>query len=125
MISVVLLLLKKNWKYVVIALTISALCYTVYSKIKDIGYQEATAECVERMQKYNDKLDTLIVAVESSSASLAAKNIEDKESLRKDFAVILATIKNKPLYVIEQGKCKPSEDFVNIYNQVVDRVNVK
>jgi len=123
--GLVLMLLKNYWKQALLAVLVSTLAYTGYYKIKDIGREEANVECAARMKAYNDRLDNLIVKIEESSTKLVTESQEARLALKKDFGVILSTIKNKPLYVIEQGKCAPSVEFIDIYNKAIDRVNAQ
>lgn len=121
--TLALIFFKNYWKQLTIIALIFTICYTGYYKIKSIGYSEANYECSIKMNEFNNSLDKLIVVIQDSSSSLIKESVESKISLKKDISTILSTIKNKPLYVIEHGKCAPSTEFIDTYNQIVDRVN--
>jgi flagellar capping protein FliD len=121
--TLVLGFLKSFWKEIFVVLLVSGILYTGYYKVKHIGYKEAAEECAQKSKEYNDKLDKLIDKISENSELLIASSEASSASLKKDFGTILTTIRNKPLYVIEQGKCTPSKDFVDAYNEAVDRVN--
>jgi hypothetical protein len=131
MLTIVLTFLKgfigNYWKQLILIVAISTLAYTTYHRIKTIGYNEgfktANTECIKKNKEFTDKLDTLIVTIENNSSKLVSESVEARKVLKKDISTILLTIKNKPLYIIEQGQCKPSDDFINAYNQAVDRIN--
>lgn len=123
MISIVLMFFKTFWREAIVVLLVSGILYTGYYKVKDIGYKQANLECSQRMTEFNNSLDKLIVAIETNSTALIKESVESRVILKKDISNILSTIRNKPLFVIDQGKCMPSENFIDTYNQVIDRVN--
>lgn len=121
--TILLLFLKNYWKHIVIAIAILTVTILAYNKVYSIGYSAASAECAEKMKEYVDKLDSRIAGLEEASNTLVTEAIESRKSIKKDFNAILASVKNKPLYKIEQGKCAPSEDLIRVYNEAVDRAN--
>jgi hypothetical protein len=123
--TALLLLFKKYWKQLIVIAAIVIAAITGYMSIKNIGYREASAECTERMAEFNNSLKEVITVIEKNSSTLVKQSEESNLILKKDISNILSTIKNKPLYIIKDGKCSPSVDFVEGYNQIIDRVNKK
>lgn len=125
--TMLLSLLKSYWKHLIVIIAIVGASYFVYNHVYTKGYDAAyivaTQECNDRMMEYNKRLDSLITKIEDSSNALIKESQESRIALKKDVSTILSTIKNKPLYTIEHGKCKPSDDFIDTYNKVVERVN--
>src|SRR5574343_652020 len=105
--TIFLMLLKSYWKHILIALVIIFVSYFVYNKIYNIEYSDANAKCAEKMQAYVEKLDARIAGLKEASNTLVTEAIESRKIIKKDFNTILASVKNKPLYKIEQGKCAP------------------
>lgn len=125
--TIVLMFLKSYWKQLLIIVVVSIAAYFVYNKIYTLGYNTAAAECAEKMKEYTEKLDSRIAGLEEASNTLVTEAIESRKVIRKDFSTILASIKNKPLYVVNNvtGECAPSVDLVRVYNEAVDRANKK
>ncbi len=121
--TVFLLFLKSYWKQIAGAAALALVLYLGYHKIYSIGYNKATAECAQRVKEYEEKIDGRIKSIENSSSALIEQSALADAARKKDYAAILFTIKGKPLYVIEQGKCKPSPDFVKAYNEGIERSN--
>lgn len=122
--TLVLMFLKSYWKHILIIVVLSVVSYIVYNKIYTAGYNAASAECAEKMKEYTEKLDSRIAGLEEASSTLVTEAIESRKSIKKDFNTILASIKNKPLYVVNKtGECAPSVDLVRVYNEAVDRAN--
>ena len=88
-----------------------------------MGYNAASVECAEKMKEYEAKLDKRISGLEDASNTLIVEALESRKVLKKDFNTILLSIKNKPLYTIEQGKCTPSPDLIRAYNEAINRAN--
>jgi len=120
---ILLMILKKYWKHILIVIVILAASAYFYNKIYTLGFDAANVECAQRMKEYTEKLDARIAAIEEASSTLVTEAIDARAVRKKDFATILSTIKNKPLYTVVEGKCTPTEDLIRIYNEAVDRAN--
>lgn len=117
------LILLKYWKYFAAIIILSIAGYFIYNKIYTIGFNDANVACATRMQEYSDNLEKRMSALVATSNQLALATIDNRASLKKDFSAILSNIKGKPLYTIEQGECKPSNDYISTYNEAVKRAN--
>lgn len=118
-------LLLKFWKQIAGVILLSAVLFTAYSYVENIGYTKATVEYTRQMKDFNDKLDRRIDNLEKNSAALIDASIANKEQAAKDFKTILQAAKNKPLYTIQNNVCAPSIDFINTYNEAINRANKK
>lgn len=124
--AVPLMFLKAYWKHIVIIVALIAVSYFVYNKIYTIGYNAASAECAEKMKEYTEKLDKRISGLEEASNTLVLEAVESRKIAKREFSAIMASIKNKPLYVVKQsGECAPSPDLIRVYNEAVERANQK
>jgi uncharacterized protein (UPF0276 family) len=121
--TLVLLFLKSYWKQVAGAIALATCLYLGYYKIYDIGYAAANVECAARIKQFEEGLDKRIANIENTSGLILDQTTAANITRKKDFVDILASIKNKPLYTIEQGKCKPSTDFIDAYNKGIEEAN--
>ena len=123
--TIVLKLLLKYWKHILIVVTVSALLYLGYNKIYDRGYDKATVEYAEKLKAYEDKVDARIGKIEKLGSELQILAEVDSVTTRNAFNEILLATKGKQMYIIKDGKCSPSKDFIDAYNLAVDKANAK
>lgn len=121
--TIVLMFLKSYWKHILLVVVFTIGATLIYHSIYTRGYDTAAAECAEKMKEYEQKLDERISGLEDASNTLIVEALESRKVLKKDFNTILLSIKNKPLYTIEQGKCTPSPDLIRAYNEAITRAN--
>ena len=97
----------------------------VYHKVKSIGYEQATAECVKKFSDYQTQVDTRVQKLESSVKSFDETLQESTIALTNDINKILNSSKKQPTVVIKEGKCLPAPQFVDSLNEAINRVNKK
>lgn len=108
----------KYWKELVVILALSVCAYLVYDKI----YTKAVEDTIAAHQKYMDgKIQTL----EDMSSHIALQNEQSTKALQSDLAEILAKSSKKPTVIYKEGKCIPSDNFLDSYNSLIDRANSK
>jgi Tfp pilus assembly protein PilE len=118
-------LLKSYWKQLAIAVIFLAAAFTAYNHVYQRGYMAAEATYQKQIATYQEQVAKRIDNVEKLSTTLVEQSNTNAQTLSKDLSVILTTVKNKPLYKIENGKCSPSVDFIDSYNAVILRGNQK
>ena len=122
MLQVVLL---KYWKEITLALAAVAAIALGYKHIYDQGYAAAVkdyqAEVVQRQVETANSIRTL----EQYSTSLIQQNAYYQTQLTKDLKTILSNQQKKPVFVVENGKCNLSKDFLDSYNELISRGNKK
>jgi len=99
--------------------------YHTYKKAYSIGYQQAQVECVEAKQQLQEQLQEKITSLEQSLSQTQAKANERQNKLGKDISNITRQLKNQPITIVENGKCLPSEVFIDSINQAILRANEK
>lgn len=119
------LVLLKYWKEFVAVLAIVGGLWFAYYHIEQIGYNRAVVVYEKKIQDYNDKLDRRIDNIEKNSDALVMNAINSKDQYSKEFKAILAAAKGKPTYIVQNGNCLPSQDFVNTYNAAIRKANEK
>jgi DNA/RNA endonuclease G (NUC1) len=123
--SLVLMFLKSYWKHVVVIAAVASASFMAYSYIYNRGFDAANKDCEERIQKYNDDLKARIKDLENTSIVLSMENEARDKARKKDLEKLLVLIKDKPLTIIKEGNCVPSEAFVETFNSAIDKVNKK
>ena len=102
----------------------SGILYAGYSYVKNIGYQEAQAECTEKFDAYNKSVEEKIGKLQTSVATMAEELITQNQSMASDIITIARNTKNKgPTTTIVEGKCIPSATFVEGLNEAITRAN--
>lgn len=115
-----LLLFKKFWKEILLAVLLAASGYFIYDKIYSYAEHKTAIKYEEEWAKYNKALDTRIGKLESLSSSLYDQNEQKAKKLDVALAGILLKYKNVQLYTItNDGKCVPSKEFLDSYNSII------
>lgn len=110
--------------YVLAFVLTGGLLYGGYSYVRNIGYQEAQAECNEKFEAYNKKMDEKLGNIQGSISTMAEELITQNQSMASDIVIIARNTKNKgPTTIVKEGKCTPSPTFVEGLNEAIDRAN--
>ena len=107
-----------------LAAAFSAGIYTGYSYIKQIGYREAEDKYTLIIKAYEEDVNKKIDSVVALSNSLATINQANNDQLSLDIASILSKVKAKPLVVVKNGECVPSQTFSDSFGQINKQVNL-
>lgn len=115
----------KYWKQIVVILSLAASVFFAYNYVYTKGYDAASKAYEQEIANYKKEVSDKIAAIERTSTLLLEQSIVEQQKDAEDFAKLLATIKNKKMYVINNNICEPSPDLVKIYNDSIDRANKK
>ena len=108
------------------ALLLGGALYGSYKYVENIGYQKAQAECNEKFEAYNKKMDEKLGNIQGSISTMAEELITQNQSMASDIVTIARNTKNKgPTTIVKEGKCTPSPTFVEGLNEAIDRANKK
>lgn len=110
--------LIKYWKEILLAVAITFSAYMVYDRIYTKGVQDSIAA----HEKY---LDEKIGNLEHLSTHIALQNEQNTKAVQDDLALILSKSSQKPTVIYKEGKCIPSDNFLDSYNSLIDRANSK
>lgn len=117
--------LSKNWltivKYSIIIMGLISVFYTVYN----LGYdscKEDWNKSIAQQKDIREKQETALINLSNSIADTSKKLSEQSD---KNLTQIILAVKNKPLYSIIDGKCKPSQDFEKAYMDIIREGNKK
>lgn len=119
------LVLLKYWKEIVAVVAIVAGLVFAYNYVEQIGYDRAVVIYEKKIQDYNIKLDERIGNIEKNSDALVTNALNSKEQYSKEFKAILAAAKGKPTYVLQNGGCVPSAEFIEGFNAAIRKANEK
>ncbi len=97
--------------------------YLGYSKVKSIGYNEASDKYELVIKEYNQRVLDKIDAIEQNSNTLVIEAKANSDNLSKGISTITKSIKNKPMVVVKEGVCTPSVTFSNSFGEINKRVN--
>lgn len=121
----IILFIKKFWRELLLAAALFFAGYMVYDKIYERGFEKAQKEHVDYVKNYTKAIDEKIDRLETLSRDLyAALEIADTNR-KQDLQKIIKAASKGPLTIYKDGKCTPSEEFLDSYNSVINRANSK
>lgn len=106
-----------------IAAAIAGFLFFGYEKIKSIGYQEAEQKYTKVIKDYEDNLNKKIDNIETLAGTLVVENRENNVLLTNDINTILTRVKTKPLTIVKNGECSPSQTFSDTFVEINKRAN--
>lgn len=121
----ILLFLKKYLKEIIALIIIGVLFYSFYSYSYQRGYDNRV-QFYEKQRKedflvLNEKIDKL----EGMSSNLGKQIKDNQVGLTEDLDKITANVKNIKSFVIKNGECVPSQEFLDSFNNIILRGNKK
>lgn len=106
-----------------LSIALSGGIYAGYYHIKQIGFDEASAIYEEREALARASLEGHIHTLEVLSKTVVDNNVIYMGKLDSGIKSILDNVSGKPPYVVIDGKCAPSESFVQTYNSIIGAAN--
>lgn len=97
--------------------------YMAYSSIYKRGEEAAKIECQAKFDKYQKDVDAKVEQLEGNLAVLSATSLHQQLTLNSDIEEILKRVKKSPVTIVKNGKCYPSQPFVEGINQAIDKAN--
>ena len=110
---------------IVICVGLAIAGFFIYNYIYNRGYEQAHLACEQEKQELQQQLQQKITTLEQSLSETQSRANEQQDRLGRDIGKINKLLKNQPVTVIENGKCLPSEVFVDSINQAILRANEK
>lgn len=106
----------------VLSLT-GSLGYLGYSKVKQIGYEEAETKYTKIIAEHNKEIDIKITELEKSSRELVTLTEVNNTKLTQNIGQIVLGLNGKTLTVIKDGKCIPTKEFSDSFGKLNGAVN--
>ena len=100
-----------------------SLGYLGYSKVKQIGYEEAETKYTKIIAEHNKAVDEKIRELEKSSRQLVALTEANNTKLTQNIGQIVLGLNGKTLTVIKNGKCVPTKEFSDSFGKLNGAVN--
>jgi len=119
---------KLSIKLVAIGLAIVLVLGTfwwIHHSIYMSGYQASQVECQQKFDNYQKEINEKLFDVQSSLQSIGGNLGYSTNMLANDMQAILQTIRKNPNVIIKDGKCIPSQTFLDSINQAINRANKK
>lgn len=112
-------------KYALAFLVVVALLILGYRTAYNHGRLAGDAACSQETEEFIKQIQARILRVEQNLDKALDLAVVQQERLTKDIDEILKRIKSKPVAVIKNNKCVPSETFVEGINEAIRRANEK
>jgi uncharacterized protein YlxW (UPF0749 family) len=110
---------------IIMCVSLAIAGFFAYNYIYNRGYEQAHLACEQAKQELQQQLQQKITTLEQSLSETQARASEQQDRLGRDIGKISKLLKNQPVTVIENGRCLPSEVFVDSINQAILRANEK
>lgn len=108
---------------VILPLAISVGLLIVYTKVKDIGYQEATTKYEQLISAHILANQEKLANLEKLSTKLVQITTESDITNTKNIGKISASIKGKSLVIVKDGQCNPSPTFLGSFDEINKQAN--
>ena len=120
-----LTLLRKYWQQIIIVALVAAAIFSIYNYGYSRGYQNRVYHYEEIAKKDFLNLNKKIDGVETLASTLSIQVQKGQNITINDLNKITSDLKSKKFSILKNGECVPSEDFINTFNAVIDRGNLK
>jgi hypothetical protein len=120
-----LTILKEYWRQIIYVLVVAFVLAWVYSKGYDSAYQNRTSYYegirAAEMAKLNSKIDNL----ENLSNELATQGAISQNKITRDLNNVVKNLPKSVPFIVKNGECIPSENFIDTFNSIITRGNSK
>jgi hypothetical protein len=120
-----LTILKEYWRQIIYVLVVAFVLAWVYSKGYDSAYQNRTSYYEDiratEMAKLNLKIDNL----ENLSNELATQGAISQNIITRDLNNVVKNLPKSIPFIVKNGECVPSENFIDTFNSIITRGNSK
>jgi 23S rRNA pseudoU1915 N3-methylase RlmH len=118
-------ILKEFWKPVAAILVFAILQFFVWNHGRNFGEDHCRAKYETQIQERDAAINEKVTELNESSNKLAQNQKTDTQKLRKDLQLILTQVREgkQPVVIFKDGKCLPTETFVEAVNKINRRVN--
>jgi 23S rRNA pseudoU1915 N3-methylase RlmH len=116
---------KTFWKPIAAIVIFAVLQFFVWNHGRNFGEERCTAKYEQQIRKRDEAINAKVTELNESSNKLAQNQKADTQKLRKDMQLILEQVREgkQPVVIVKDGKCMPTETFVETVNKINRRVN--
>lgn len=121
----VLPFVKTFWKPIAGILIFCILQFFVWNHGRNFGEERCSARYEEQIRERDAAINEKVADLNEASNKLAENQKADTQKLRKDLQLILSQVREgkQPVVIVKDGKCLPTETFVETVNKINRRVN--
>lgn len=121
----ILLVALKYWKQAAGLLLILAAIFTMGNSIYNWGYSSAKEDWDAAIAERNRiQVSQTAAIVDLSKSVILTSDVLTKQS-NDNLEKIIMSVKNKPMYILEDGKCVPSKEFETTFLNIIREGNKK
>lgn len=102
---------------------LASLGWLAYDKAYTHGYKAAEAYYLREAKANQDRMLEKVSGIETNLDALASNLNRSQLSLSRDMAKILANNKNSPQFMIKNGRCVPTPEFLTSIDTAIQRAN--
>jgi hypothetical protein len=113
------LLISKYWKHTVLLL-ITCFLFNYVFNLGVVHQKVKDDKVIVEMQK---SIATQVSSIEKLSSIAVINSTKLTNTTNSNLELILASVKKKPLTIIKEGKCVPSDEFKQGYYDLIKEVN--
>ena len=114
-------LLLKSWKEIALIIALASLYYTIYN----MGVTHEKQNTVKILQKIADDNQKQIEILESNISKYVEMSNTATIKTSANLDKIANDVKSKPMTIIKNGNCIPSDDFKNSFGKLISEGNSK
>lgn len=118
-----MILAKYGIKYLLPLAFILGIVYGMYSWSYDRGYKASSEKCSEILLKQKQDLDAKLHKVLELSNTLVEESDIRQSKLDSKLQELLVASKRRPLTIVKDGKCIPSQEFSDSFDKITATVN--
>ena len=111
--------------YFILTVIVSLFLYSAYAAVYNQGYAAAEHKYLLDKMSYQAEVSEKILGIESSLSTIANSNTIREDLITSDISEILRRLKKNPTVIIKEGKCAPTDTFINNINSAIIRANSK
>lgn len=108
--------LLSNWRIIIVVMALAYMGFTTYNYIYNKAVEDTNKVWLDKEAKKISDVQKVADGLKEDAAGRQA-------TLLKDLATIKANSKNKPVTIIQNNECIPTEDFISTYNSAILRGN--
>lgn len=111
------------WKQIIAGSLLVILTSSAYFTGRNHGFSAAEEKYTAVIVQYQNQISNQITNLESMSNLLVKEGRDSAVVLKSGIDDVLKQTKGKPLTIIKNGECNPSQTFSDTFGKVNQRVN--
>ena len=118
-------ILLKFWKESLLAVVILFISVVGYNKIYSLAEKRVSSRYDAQILEQTKILEAKIQELQEFSKVIVVQNEIAAKTAKEDILSIKKISEKSPLVIVENGKCRASEEFLDSYDSIIRRGNSK